>query len=131
MTLAIVWNGKEYDVDLREYTARELDLIERKTGLDWTDLLSAALNSRPTAIRALFWAIDQRDDKDLIFDSYDGPALSVWMPHLGQWKSIVDDLGKLWAVQLGKEWPPQAPPAPDGSDGSASDADTPPNSTTP
>lgn len=120
MTLAIDWNGKTYDVDPNEFTVRELDLIEQKTGLNWSNLLLTALRFQPNAIRALFWLVDQRDQPDLKFSSYEGPPMKVWTPHVVEWAALVDDLGKLV----------KAANAASGSADSPSTVDTHPSSTT-
>jgi hypothetical protein len=125
VSLIVEWQGREYDVDLREFSQREMSLIEQKAGLDWQALLIGAWRMQPDALRALFWIIDRRDNKDLTFGDYDGPPLKVWLPYTADWKSIMDDLGKVIKAAAGEDTPET-----DGSASSPSDADTPlPNTT--
>lgn len=126
MSLVVEWQGREYDVDLREFSQRELSLIEQKAGLDWQGLLFGAWRMQPDPLRALFWIVDRRDDKDLTFGDYDGPPLKVWLPHLAEWRSIMDDLGKVAKAAAGEDTPETS-----GSASSLSDVDTPQPSMTP
>jgi hypothetical protein len=126
--LIVEWNGREYDVDIREWPQLELEEVERCTLLDWRGLVLGAVNMEPTALRALFWTVDRRDNKDLKFGGYAGPPLKVWLPHLSEWQSLREDLGKLWNAVMGAEGGPT--PVDGGSESSPSDVDTPPPSTT-
>lgn len=128
MSLIVEWQGREYDVDLREFSQRELNAIQQQAApdLDWEGLLIGAWRMQPDALRALFWIVDRRDNKDLKFGDYDGPPLKVWLPHLTEWKSIMDDLGKVIQAVA-----PEETREGSGSESSLSDVDTPPSSTTP
>lgn len=126
MSLVIEWQGREYDVDLREFSQREMGLIEQKAGLDWQELLIGAWRMKPDALRALFWIVDRRSNPELTFGDYDGPPLWVWLEHVSEWKSIMDDLGKVIKAASGEEVPEA-----DGSESSPSDVDTQPPSMTP
>lgn len=126
MSLIVEWQDREYDVDLREFSQREMALIEQKAGLDWQALLIGAWRMQPDALRALFWIVDRRDNKELTFGDYDGPPLKVWLPYASEWKSIMDDLGKVIKA-ASVEYTPET----SGSASSLSDVDTPQPSTTP
>lgn len=120
MSLVITWQDRDYNVDPTELSTRELDLIYQRTSLTWPDLIKGGLRPDPNTVRALFWVIDQRADPNLKFSDYDGPSMRVWLPHLGEFKSIVGDLGKLMTEALETN----------GSGDSPSTVDTAPESST-
>lgn len=95
MSVIVKWQGREYDIDPLEMTTRELDLIEQRTGLKLSDLVSGVLEFQANASRALFWVNDRRQDQALDFGTYDGPPMRVVMGVVGEFaRTVVDALGK-------------------------------------
>lgn len=127
MTVLVQWKGRDYDLDVRNLTTRELDLIQQRTALDWYDVLNGLVRVEPNAIRAIFWVHDQRDDAALSFRDYDGPPLSVVLDDLPQLRDVMQAVGKAIRVVVG----PDASTGPPASGALPSNVDTPPASSTP
>ncbi len=46
------------------------------------------------AVRATFWAVERRDDQELKFTDYHGPAFRDILPYLAAFGEMVEELGK-------------------------------------
>lgn len=122
MSLIVQWEGRDYDLDLTGYSGRDLDALEQRTGETWRWSLVGMCSLKPNAVRSPFWLTDRRENPDLKWSEYDGPPVSVVMPHVPALRGIVDAVGKAII-------PPQVPDT-GGSDDSPSTVDIPPDSST-
>lgn len=118
MSWIVPWQGKDYDVDPHEFSAREMREIKRVTGLGYEELISALPKFDGDAIAALFWTVDRRDNPELSYASYDGPSLKVVMAQLDGLNAALEELGKAMGMEETEtDSTPTSPSSPNGSDG--------------
>lgn len=113
MSWIVNWNGKEYDVDPTEFTGLELKKVKLRTNLTYKQLIAGIVDLDGEAINAVFWVVDQRENPELKFDTYEGPPMKVILPHLEAFNTAMEEVGKALT------------PATDGSQSSSSTADVP------
>lgn len=94
MSLLIEWDGETYDVDPEEFTGLEAKLLEDHAGLDYPHLVYAVVSGSGDGVRALFWAVQRRDNPELKFADYPGPPMRIWRQLLPHFAVLADSLGK-------------------------------------
>ncbi len=122
MTWKVNWNGREIDADPCGFSGLELQMIRERTNLGFWDLIRGIPKMDPDAVRATFWLVEHREDPDLKFTDYHGPAFRDILPYLPAFGEMVEDLGKAVKTLETSETPgtrPSPPSTPDVSTGAS------------